>query len=229
MRCARASALRRRGATRLAATMRHLSVAPDDSRPASSGCRARTRRCSATLRVAQEQLAVHEARALVARGTRAGDRLVIVEALRRLGCGGAEGAGRGRGRRAGSGRRAVHATAPALVVVARHPAAGLDAGATLKALVAQFGGKGGGKPDLAQGGGLNASSDALVTAARKLLGESNFRLQALGSGSRQLDPRPKTQTSVSSRARASSLSPTSAPCAARRRGGSPRRSASRSR
>jgi alanyl-tRNA synthetase len=63
------------------------------------------------------------------------------------------------------------AASPALVVVASHPTAGLDAGATLKALVTQFGGRGGGKPDLAQGGGLNAPSDALVTAAKKLLRE----------------------------------------------------------
>ena len=58
---------------------------------------------------------------------------------------------------------------PALVVVARHADTGVDAGATLKALVAQFGGKGGGKPDLAQGGGLQGTPDALVTAARELL------------------------------------------------------------
>jgi alanyl-tRNA synthetase len=55
------------------------------------------------------------------------------------------------------------------VVVACHPSAGVDANATLKALVAKFGGKGGGKPDLAQGGGLVGESSALVTAARELL------------------------------------------------------------
>jgi alanyl-tRNA synthetase len=58
---------------------------------------------------------------------------------------------------------------PALVVVACHPAAGVDAGATLKALVGQFGGKGGGKPDLAQGGGLVGDAEALVTTARERL------------------------------------------------------------
>jgi alanyl-tRNA synthetase len=36
----------------------------------------------------------------------------------------------------------------------------------LAALIARFGGKGGGKPDLAQGGGLNASSDEILSAAR---------------------------------------------------------------
>ena len=37
----------------------------------------------------------------------------------------------------------------------------VDAGAVLKQLTAKFGGKGGGKPDLAQGGGLNASDCAI--------------------------------------------------------------------
>jgi alanyl-tRNA synthetase len=58
---------------------------------------------------------------------------------------------------------------PALVVVARGTAAPIDASTVLKALVGQFGGKGGGKPDLAQGGGLNANADELVTAASALL------------------------------------------------------------
>ena len=46
------------------------------------------------------------------------------------------------------------ATSPALVVIARAADVAVDAAAVLKALVARFGGKGGGKPDLAQGGGL---------------------------------------------------------------------------
>jgi len=41
--------------------------------------------------------------------------------------------------------------------------------ATVRALVARFGGKGGGKSDLAQGGGLIGDSAALVAAAREIL------------------------------------------------------------
>jgi alanyl-tRNA synthetase len=54
-------------------------------------------------------------------------------------------------------------------VVASHPDAGVDASAVLKALVARFGGKGGGKPELAQGGGLVGDTATLVAAARTLL------------------------------------------------------------
>ena len=59
---------------------------------------------------------------------------------------------------------------PALVVIARGSAATADAGAMLKAMIAQFGGKGGGKPDLAQGGGLAGSPAQLKAAIELLLG-----------------------------------------------------------
>ncbi len=58
---------------------------------------------------------------------------------------------------------------PAVAVVARSADVGLDAAALFKALVGRFGGKGGGRPELAQGGGLDASSDAILDAARAAL------------------------------------------------------------
>ncbi|MFP5379893.1 MAG: DHHA1 domain-containing protein, partial [Vicinamibacteria bacterium] len=58
---------------------------------------------------------------------------------------------------------------PAVAVVARSADVDVDAGAVLKSLVASFGGRGGGKPDLAQGGGLDAPADELIAAARDLL------------------------------------------------------------
>jgi alanyl-tRNA synthetase len=61
-------------------------------------------------------------------------------------------------------------TTPALVVVARGASANADAGAILKQLTTKFGGKGGGKPDLAQGGGLIATAAQLIEAARAIVG-----------------------------------------------------------
>jgi alanyl-tRNA synthetase len=58
---------------------------------------------------------------------------------------------------------------PALAVVARSADVPLDAAALFKALVGRFGGKGGGRPDLAQGGGLDAAGDAILDAARAAL------------------------------------------------------------
>jgi alanyl-tRNA synthetase len=59
---------------------------------------------------------------------------------------------------------------PALAVVARSADVGLDAAALFKALVGRFGGKGGGRPDLAQGGGLDGPGPAILAAARAGLG-----------------------------------------------------------
>ena len=58
------------------------------------------------------------------------------------------------------------ASTPALVVVARSADVRASAQQILAALVAQFGGRGGGKAEFAQGGGLNASPEAILEAAR---------------------------------------------------------------
>jgi alanyl-tRNA synthetase len=55
---------------------------------------------------------------------------------------------------------------PALALVARSPDLSLDTGAILKTLLDRFGGKGGGKGAMAQGGGLTGSPQEIVTAAR---------------------------------------------------------------
>ncbi len=63
----------------------------------------------------------------------------------------------------------VSASSPALVVIARSPDQTVDANAVLRQLIAQFGGKGGGKPDLAQGGGLVGEPSAILAAIRGML------------------------------------------------------------
>jgi alanyl-tRNA synthetase len=61
---------------------------------------------------------------------------------------------------------------PSFVVVARSADVALDAGAVLKKMVERFGGRGGGRPDLAQGGGLDGSTDEMLAHARTLAIES---------------------------------------------------------
>jgi alanyl-tRNA synthetase len=64
----------------------------------------------------------------------------------------------------------ISSATPAAVVVARTAdAGGVDANAVLRQLLARFGGKGGGKADLAQGGGLQAPPAEIASAARALL------------------------------------------------------------
>jgi alanyl-tRNA synthetase len=58
---------------------------------------------------------------------------------------------------------------PVSVVVACSTGVPVDAPGVLQQLIRQFGGRGGGKRDLAQGGGLTGSTDAIAAAARALL------------------------------------------------------------
>jgi len=57
----------------------------------------------------------------------------------------------------------------ATVVVACAPSLGLDAGALVKQLTDRFGGRGGGRPELAQAGGLSGHTAEIASAARALL------------------------------------------------------------
>ncbi len=63
----------------------------------------------------------------------------------------------------------VTATPPVSIVIACSPTVSLDANVTLQQLTHRFGGRGGGKPGLAQGGGLTASGPEVAAAARTLI------------------------------------------------------------
>ena len=63
----------------------------------------------------------------------------------------------------------ISVPAPSAIVIARAPDVGLDSAAILKQLTATFGGKGGGRPELAQGGGLKGDANAILGAARTVI------------------------------------------------------------
>ena len=63
----------------------------------------------------------------------------------------------------------VTAAEPRAVVVARAPGVAADAGATVRALLERFGGKGGGRPELAQAVGLAGPAEEILAAAARLL------------------------------------------------------------
>jgi len=60
----------------------------------------------------------------------------------------------------------VSTTRPALVVAARSSDAAVSAQQIIATLTGKFGGRGGGKPELAQAGGLDASAEEILSAAR---------------------------------------------------------------
>ena len=157
----------------LAATTRHLSVQPTELAGAVARLQNDARMLQKTIRAQQEQLAIHEAKALVTSGERVAERIIVVNALEGWDA-------------VGLKSLAVAATAaepnavvalfsrtpPITAVVARGRSGAIDAGAVLRALTAKFGGKGGGKAELAQGGGLLAAIDDVLAEARRILTNS---------------------------------------------------------
>ena len=59
--------------------------------------------------------------------------------------------------------------AASLIVIARSSDVALDSGAMLRSVVERHGGKGGGRPELAQGGGIFAPAADVMQSARELL------------------------------------------------------------
>jgi len=122
-------------------------------------------------RALTERLAEHEGTRLAARAEVLGDCRVVLAALADQDANGLKTAA-GASMRAGAhGAVLVTASRPVLIVVARaaEGVRGIDAGAIVKALSDRFGGKGGGRPDLGQGGGLDADPDTVLAAARAIV------------------------------------------------------------
>ncbi len=151
-------------------TARHLSVAPRELAAGVERLQADAKQMQRTVRTFQERLAAHEASTLADRAERTGDRLVVAEALDGWDANGLKAIAAALVAATPAAAVALCSrSAPGIVVVARGRDLALDAAAVLRALIGRFGGKGGGKPDLAQGGGLAVSADALAAAAAELL------------------------------------------------------------
>lgn len=152
----------------LSAMRKHLSVPPVEMASSIERLQDETKAQSRSIRTFQEKLASHQAALLVSRGGN-----VVVQALEGWDPQGLKAVAVAVTALNAEAAVALFTTAtPAQVVIARGASSAADAGAILKQLAATFGGKGGGKADLAQGGGLMAPLADLITEAKALLGGS---------------------------------------------------------
>ena len=153
------------------AATRHLSVTPPDLAAAIERLQADAKSQQRAMRTLQEQLAAHEGRALAGRAESTPQGLAIADALDGWDAASLKTLAVAATVEAPSAAVVLFSrTMPAVVVVARGAESQVNAAAVLKALIARFGGKGGGKPEIAQGGGLVAPDvGELVAEARRLL------------------------------------------------------------
>jgi len=150
-------------------SVRILSVLPPELPAAVERVQTESKDLRKQLKGLQEQLAAHEGKALASRAVEIGGVGLVVEVMA-----GWDAAGlKPLAAAATEGRRVcavlLSPGPPISVVVACSAGVAVDANAVLQQLVGQFGGRGGGKRELAQGGGLTGPVEAIVSTARAVL------------------------------------------------------------
>jgi alanyl-tRNA synthetase len=148
----------------LASAARHLGCAVADVPAGVDRLQNEAKQQRQTLRLLQQQLAAYQAERLRAGAVARGDLLVVAQRVPD-----ADGqALKGLASAIASEAQYVAILVggePANVVVARGPGAGVDAASVIRSLTSRFGGRGGGRPELAQAGGLDAAPDQVLAAA----------------------------------------------------------------
>jgi alanyl-tRNA synthetase len=149
---------------------RALTVHPADLPASIERLQSDSKEHARTLKRLQERLAAHEADALARSAQQIGDHRVVIASLEGWDAGGLKALASTIAARPGHAAVLIAPTASGSpLVVARAADVALDAAALLRAIVARFGGKGGGKADLAQGGGLTASQGDVAEMVRQEL------------------------------------------------------------
>jgi alanyl-tRNA synthetase len=149
-----------------------LSVLPSELPAGVARLQAENKDLRRALQGAQEALAAHEGRRLRAEGENVSGCRVVARVLDAWDAQGLKALAAAITAEGGAAAALVSASPPSLVVVGRSADVQLDAGAVLKALTGRFGGRGGGRGDLAQGGGLAGVPEEIAAAARELISEA---------------------------------------------------------
>jgi alanyl-tRNA synthetase len=154
----------------MAAAVRALSVGQREVPEAIERLQAETKELRRSLKLVQERVAVHEGDMLARDAEIVGGVRTVVRALDGWDANGLKMLAAAVASQKGHRAVLISAAPPFLVAVARAGDAAGDASAVMKTLTARFGGRGGGKPELAQGGGLSGSADEILAAARDAWG-----------------------------------------------------------
>ena len=150
----------------IAVSVRLVSALPGELPAGIERLQADAKENRSQLKDAQARLAGFEAAALAGRAAVHGDTRAVVEALEGWDQGGLKIISSTIVTRSGHIAVLFSTPAPSAVVIARAEDSSFDSAAAMRRLIQEFGGKGGGRPDLAQGGGLQATPEALVAFAR---------------------------------------------------------------
>ncbi len=156
----------------VAGCIHHVSVAPEELPAAVERLQAESKDQRKAARSLREQLAKYEAAAMADRAETAGGVRRVIAGVEGHDQGGLKAMATAICERSGYEVALFSTDSPHLAVVARSSDARAHCGAALRALHQRFGGKGGGKPDLAQGGGLTGSLAEIIEAARHALEDS---------------------------------------------------------
>ena len=150
----------------VASSVRLLSVLPGDLPAGIERMQTDARDTRRLVKDLQTRLASFEGAALAERAEPTGAARVVVDALEGWDANALRTIAAVVAGRPGHAVALFSAPPPSAVVIARAPDVGVDCAAVLKQLTARFGGKGGGRPDLAQGGGLEGSLGEMLAFAR---------------------------------------------------------------
>ncbi len=155
----------------VAGSVRALSVLPQELPAAIERLHVDARDLRKTIKRLQETLAGHEAARLMGSAKPDGPAgaHVVVEALEGWDANGLKAIASAITAGSHVAAALFSTTSPFAVVIARSAGVPVDANAILRALTERFGGRGGGKPDLVQGGGLTGDAAEIRRAARELL------------------------------------------------------------
>ena len=151
----------------VAGAVRVLSVLPHELPSAVERAQLDSKDLRKTVSRLQGELAGHEASRLLEDAALVGDRRVVVQALEGWDAAGLKAIASSLVARSGVVAVLVSARNPIAVVVARSQDAALDSSKGLRMLLDRFGGRGGGRPELAQGAGLVGKIEDILTAARE--------------------------------------------------------------